>query len=53
MPSLDELEIYRIVFELFDRQKLGAIQKHEIYSISIKLGYNPTDGKQNQTNNRF
>ena len=45
MPSLEELEIYRIVFELFDRQKTGYIQKHEVLSIAYKLGIEPATGK--------
>ncbi len=42
LPTVDDLEIYRIVFELFDRSKIGQIQMHEMLSIVAKLGYDPT-----------
>jgi len=41
LPTVEDLEIYRIVFELFDRSKIGQILMHEMLSIVAKLGYDP------------
>ena len=45
MPSDDDLETYRIVFELFDRDRSGFIDNHDLAAISVKLGRDPTEGK--------
>ena len=45
LPTVDDLEVYRIVFELFDRSQIGMIRIHELASIAIKLGYDPEQGK--------
>jgi hypothetical protein len=45
LPTVDDLEVYRVVFELFDRTSTGYIKKHEVTSISIKLGLDPEQGK--------
>ena len=44
LPSVDDLEVYRVVFELFDRASSGYIKKHEVTSIAIKLGLVPEQG---------
>lgn len=45
MPSDEDLETYRIVFELFDRDRSGYIDKHDLAAISAKLGKDPAEGK--------
>lgn len=45
MPSDDDLETYRIVFELFDRDRSGFIDNHDLAAISVKLGKDPSEGK--------
>ena len=45
MPSDDDLETYRIVFELFDRDRSGYIDNHDLAAISVKLGKDPSEGK--------
>ena len=45
MPKEDDLETYRIVFELFDRDKSGTIDKHDLAAIAVKLGKQPEEGK--------
>ena len=47
MPSDDDLETYRIVFELFDRDRSGYIDNHDLAAISVKLGKDPQEGKFN------
>ena len=44
MPSDDDLETYRIVFELFDRDRSGFIDNHDLAAISVKLGKDPGEG---------
>ena len=41
MPSDDDLETFRIVFELFDRDRSGFIDNHDLAAISVKLGRDP------------
>ena len=41
MPSDEDLETYRIVFELFDRDRSGFIDNHDLAAISVKLGKDP------------
>ena len=41
MPSDDDLETYRIVFELFDRDRSGYIDNHDLAAISFKLNKDP------------
>jgi Ca2+-binding EF-hand superfamily protein len=48
MPKEDDLETYRIVFELFDRDRSGAIDKHDLAAIAVKLGKQPEEGKYHQ-----
>lgn len=43
MPSDDDLETYRIVFELFDRDRSGFIDNHDLAAISVKLGKDPSE----------
>ena len=43
MPSNDDLETYRIVFELFDRDKSGFIEANDMAAISLKLGKDPEE----------
>ena len=43
MPSNDDLETYRIVFELFDRDKNGFIESNDMAAISLKLGKDPEE----------
>ena len=45
LPSEDDLETYRIVFELFDRDRSGFIDQHDLAAISQKLGKDPNEGK--------
>ena len=45
MPSDDDLETFRIVFELFDRDRSGFIDNHDLAAIAVKLGRDPQDGK--------
>ena len=45
LPSEDDLETYRIVFELFDRDRSGFIDAHDLAAISVKLGKDPEEGK--------
>ena len=44
-PSEDDLEIYRIVFELFDRDHSGYIDAGDLRVISTKLGRDPVESK--------
>ena len=43
MPSDDDLETFRIVFELFDRDRSGFIDNHDLAAISVKLGRDPQE----------
>ena len=45
LPSEEDLETYRIVFELFDRDHSGFIDKHDLAAIAVKLGKEPSEGK--------
>ena len=45
MPSDDDLETFRIVFELFDRDRSGFIDNHDLAAIAVKLGRDPQEGK--------
>ena len=45
LPNEDDLETYRIVFELFDRDHSGYIDGHDLAAISVKLGKDPEEGK--------
>ena len=45
LPNEDDLETYRIVFELFDRDRSGFIDAHDLAAISVKLGKDPEEGK--------
>ena len=45
LPSEDDLETYRIVFELFDRDRSGFIDAHDLAAISVKLNKDPSEGK--------
>ena len=45
MPSDEDLETYRIVFELFDRDRSGFIDNHDLAAISVKLNKDPSEGK--------
>lgn len=44
-PTKEDLETYRIVFELFDRDKGGFIDAQDLAAISIKLNRDPEEGK--------
>lgn len=37
LPSKDDLETYRILFELFDRDKSSFIDADDLRSIAVKL----------------
>lgn len=43
MPSDEDLETYRIVFELFDRDRSGYIDNHDLAAIAVKLGKEPEE----------
>ena len=45
LPSEDDLETYRIVFELFDRDRSGFIDAHDLAAIAVKLNKDPNEGK--------
>ena len=45
MPTDEDLETYRIVFELFDRDHSGYIDNGDLAAIAAKLGRDPNDGK--------
>lgn len=45
MPSDEDLETFRIVFELFDRDRSGFIDNHDLAAISVKLNKDPQEGK--------
>ena len=45
LPSEDDLETYRIVFELFDRDRSGFIDAHDLAAIAVKLQKDPSEGK--------
>lgn len=45
MPSDEDLETYRIVFELFDRDRSGFIDNHDLAAIAVKLNKDPSEGK--------
>ena len=45
MPSDDDLETFRIVFELFDRDRSGFIDNHDLAAIAVKLGKDPSERK--------
>lgn len=45
MPTAEDLEVYRIVFELFDRDSSGQIDRHDMAAIAVKLGKEPEEGK--------
>ena len=44
MPTDDDLETFRIVFELFDRDRSGFIDNHDLAAISAKIGKDPQEG---------
>ena len=45
MPSDEDLETFRIVFELFDRDHSGFIDNHDLAAISLKLNKDPQESK--------
>ena len=45
MPSDEDLETYRIVFELFDRDRSGFIDNHDLAAIAVKLNKDPSECK--------
>ena len=45
MPTAGDLEVYRLVFELFDREFSGYITEDDTKLIAIKLGFDPEQGK--------
>lgn len=45
MPDEAELEMYRIVFSLFDRNNSGYIDVQDMATISYKLGKSPEERK--------
>jgi Ca2+-binding EF-hand superfamily protein len=45
MPRQDELETYRILFELFDRDMSGFIYVQDVRAIAYKLDRDPNEGK--------
>ena len=49
LPSAEDLEVYRIVFELFDRGQTGHIQHHEMRSIMLKQGFDYAQCKLRST----
>ena len=52
MPSDEDLETYRIVFELFDRDRSGFIDNHDLAAISVKLNKDPSEGKSTANSTR-
>lgn len=45
MPSKDDIETYRILFELFDRDQSGYINAQDVAAIAFKLDRDPNEGK--------
>jgi hypothetical protein len=45
LPTAGDLEVYRLVFELFDREFSGYITEEDTNLIAIKLGFDPEQGK--------
>lgn len=45
MPDVDDLEIYRLVFELFDRDMSGYIDQQDLAAIALKIGQHPHESK--------
>ena len=45
LPSDEDLETYRIVFELFDRDRSGFIDNQDLRAIAAKLNKDPSEGK--------
>ena len=45
MPTVEDFDIYRIVFELFDRDSSGFIDAQDLTAISVKVGLSPDEGK--------
>ena len=43
MPTDEDLETYRIVFELFDRDRSGFIDNHDLAAIAVKLNKEPSE----------
>ena len=43
MPTESDLEVYKIVFELFDRDQSGYIEAQDMAAISIKLNRTPDE----------
>ena len=48
LPSKEDLETYRIFFELFDRDSSGSIDAQDMAAIAFKLNRDPEEGKQLQ-----
>ena len=53
MPSDEDLETYRIVFELFDRDRSGFIDNHDLAAIAVKLNKDPSEGKLKKSKPKF
>jgi hypothetical protein len=45
MPTVGDLEVYRLVFELFDRDNSGFIENQDLAAIAVKIGLTPEEGK--------
>jgi Ca2+-binding EF-hand superfamily protein len=45
LPDANELEMYRIVFSLFDRDGSGYIDVQDMSTISFKIGKDPNECK--------
>jgi len=43
LPSDEDLETYRIVFELFDRDRSGFIDNQDLRAIAAKLNKDPSE----------
>jgi len=45
LPTEEDLETFRIVFELFDRDKSGFIDAQDLAAIAVKLQRDPQECK--------
>ena len=45
MYSEEEIENFRCIFEMFDKDKTGFIEVHDLQTIMKSLGRDPTEGK--------
>jgi Ca2+-binding EF-hand superfamily protein len=45
VDNFDEIEVYRTVFEVFDKDRSGFIEPNDLHEIAISLNKDPMRGK--------